>query len=274
MSYLFLTEYLLRKRQSLRYYGWLALQLARRDIQVRYLGTSLGWVWAFVSPMLMLGVYTLAFKYVFKVRWPGAGEGAVEFALQLFAGLLVFQAAAECWGRSSRLVVDQPHLVKKVVFPLALLPWAPVSNALFHVGMSMGLLLVVALIWGVQPHLQWLLLPLVLFPLGVLLWGGSLLLASLGVYIRDLPQVVSLVLSLLQFLSPVFYPVSALPPALQPVLGWNPLTVFIEQVRALVFSGALPSVQMWAQSLLVSTLLAVLAYVFFRRVRGGFADVL
>lgn len=100
------------------------------------------------------------------------------------------------------------------------------------------------------------------------------MLASLGVYIRDLPQVVSLVLSLLQFLSPVFYPVSALPPALQPVLGWNPLTVFIEQVRALVFSGALPSVQMWAQSLLVSTLLAVLAYVFFRRVRGGFADVL
>ena len=274
MPNLFLTEYLLRKRQSLRYYVWLALQLARRDIQVRYLGTSLGWLWAFVSPMLMLGVYTLAFKYVFKVRWPGAGEGAVEFALQLFAGLLVFQAAAECWGRSSRLVVDQPHLVKKVVFPLALLPWAPVSNALFHVGMSMGLLLVVALIWGVQPHLQWLLLPLVLFPLGVLLWGGSLLLASLGVYIRDLPQVVSLVLSLLQFLSPVFYPVSALPPALQPVLGWNPLTVFIEQVRALVFSGALPSVQMWAQSLLVSTLLAVLAYVFFRRVRGGFADVL
>lgn len=274
MSDLHLTEYLLRKRQSLRYYAWLALQLARRDIQVRYMGTSLGWVWAFVSPMLMLGVYTLAFKYVFKVRWPGAGEGAVEFALHLFAGLLVFQSAAECWGRSSRLVVDQPHLVKKVVFPLALLPWAPVFNALFHVGMSMGLLLVLALVWGVQPHVQWLLLPLVLFPLGVLLWGGSLLLASLGVYIRDLPQVVSLILSLLQFLSPVFYPVSALPPALQPVLGWNPLTVFIEQVRALVFSGALPSIQMWAQSLMVSTLLAVLAYAFFRRVRGGFADVL
>lgn len=274
MSDLHLTEYLLRKRLSLRYFAWLALQLARRDIQVRYMGTSLGWVWAFVSPMLMLGVYTLAFKYVFKVRWPGAGEGAVEFALHLFAGLLVFQAAAECWGRSSRLVVDQPHLVKKVVFPLALLPWAPVFNALFHVGMSMGLLLVLALVWGVQPHVQWLLLPLVLFPLGVLLWGGSLLLASLGVYIRDLPQVVSLILSLLQFLSPVFYPVSALPPALQPVLGWNPLTVFIEQVRALVFSGALPSIQMWAQSLMVSTLLAVLAYAFFRRVRGGFADVL
>lgn len=274
MSYSQLTEYVLRKRQSMRYHVWLALQLARRDIQVRYQGASLGWLWAFLSPMLMLGVYTLAFKYVFKVRWPGAGEGAVEFALHLFAGLLIFQAAAECWGRSPRLIVDQPHLVKKVVFPLALLPWAPVINALFHVCMSMLLLLMVAVGWGVTPHVHWLLLPLILLPLAVLLWGGGLLLASLGVFIRDLPQVVTLILSLLQFLSPVFYPVSALPPALQPVLAWNPLTVFIEQVRALVFAGSLPSIQMWAQSLLISLALAGFAYAFFKRVRGGFADVL
>jgi lipopolysaccharide transport system permease protein len=222
----------------------------------------------------MLCVYTLAFKYVFKVRWPGAGEGAVEFALHLFAGLLIFQAAAECWGRSSRLIVDQAHLVKKVVFPLALLPWAAVINALFHVGMSMALLLAVAVIWGVTPHLQWLFLPFILLPLGLLLWGGSLLLAALGVFIRDLSQIVSLLLSLLQFLSPVFYPVSALPPALQPVLSWNPLTVFIEQVRALVFSGSIPSIEMWFQSLTVSMLLALLAYAFYKRVRVGFADVL
>lgn len=274
MSDSHLKEYVHRKRQSLQYHAWLAVQLARRDIQVRYQGASLGWLWAFLSPMLMLGVYTLAFKYVFKVRWPGAGEGAVEFALHLFAGLLIFQAAAECWGRAPRLIVDQPHLVKKVVFPLALLPWAPVMNALFHVCMSMVLLLMVATAWGVAPHGQWLLLPLVLLPLGLLLWGVGLFLAALGVFIRDLPQVVTLFLSLLQFLSPVFYPVSALPPALQPVLGWNPLTVFIEQVRALVFSGGLPSVQMWVQSLLISAVLAGLAYAFFKRVRKGFADVL
>ena len=133
------------KGHSLRYYAWLALQLATRDIAVRYRGTSLGWLWALFTPLLMLGVYTFAFKYIFKVRWPGVGDSPVDFALQLFAGLLIFQAAADCWGRSSRIIAEQPHLVKKVVFPLALLPWAPVLNAVFHAGVSMLLLLVVAI---------------------------------------------------------------------------------------------------------------------------------
>ena len=259
---------------SLRYYGWLSLQLARRDIEVRYRGTSLGWLWAFLAPLLMLGVYTLAFKYIFKVRWPGAGDSPIDFALHLFAGLLIFQAMAECWGRSPRLIIEQPHLVKKVVFPLALLPWAPVVNALFHAGISMLLLLVVAILWGVKPQWQWLLLPLLFLPMALLFWGVSLLFASLGVFMRDLPQVVTLIIGLMQFLSPVFYPVSALPPLVQTIIGWNPLTVFIEQVRGLVFSGHQPSLLMWGQSLAVSLLMAVLGYALYRRVRAGFADVL
>ena len=259
---------------SLRYYGWLTLQLARRDIEVRYRGTSLGWLWAFLAPLLMLGVYTLAFKYIFKVRWPGAGDSPIEFALHLFAGLLIFQAMAECWGRSPRLIIEQSHLVKKVVFPLALLPWAPVVNALFHAGISILLLLVVATLWGVKPQWQWILLPLLLLPMALLLWGVSLLLASLGVFMRDLPQIVTLIIGLMQFLSPVFYPVSALPPLVQTIIGWNPLTVFIEQVRGLVFSGYQPSLLMWGQSLAVSLLMAVLGYALYRRVRAGFADVL
>jgi len=257
-----------------RYHAWLALQLARRDIESRYRGTGLGWLWAFLSPLLMLGVYTLAFKYIFKVRWPGAGDSPMDFALQLFAGLLIIQAAAECWSRAPRLVADQPHLVKKVVFPLALLPWAPVINALFHVAMSMVLLLAVALPWGVAPRWSWLLLPCLLPPLAVLLWGMSLLLASLGVFMRDLSQVVALIIGLLQFLSPVFYPTSALPPLIQGILAWNPLTVFIEQLRALVFGGTQPGALMWGQSMLVSMAVCALAYALFRRVRGGFADVL
>jgi len=261
-------------RHPVVYHAWLALQLARRDIEARYRGTGLGWLWAFLSPLLMLGVYTVAFKYIFKVRWPGAGDSPVDFALQLFAGLLIIQAAAESWGRAPRLVVDQPHLVKKVVFPLALLPWAPVVNALFHVAMSMLLLLAVGLLWGLSPRWSWLLLPLLLPPLAVLLWGVSLLLASLGVFMRDLSQVVALIIGLLQFLSPVFYPMSALPALIQKILAWNPLTVFIEQLRALVFGGNQPSWLMWAQSMLMSLLVCALAYALFRRVRGGFADVL
>lgn len=259
---------------SLRYHGWLVVQLARRDIETRYKGTHLGWIWALFSPLLMLGVYTIAFKYIFKVRWPGAGDSPIEFALHLFAGLLILQAAAECWSRSPRLINDHPHLVKKVRFPLALLPWAPVLNCVFHAAVSMLLLVLVASGLGISPRLQWLLLPLLLMPFALLLWGGSLLLATLGVFIRDLPQLVALAIGLLQFLSPVFYPISALPQFAQTLLGWNPLTVFIEQVRALVFQGGLPTLQLWGQSMLVSSVMALLAYALFRRVRAGFADVL
>ena len=262
------------KGHSLQYYAWLALQLATRDIAVRYRGTSLGWLWALFTPLLMLGVYTFAFKYIFKVRWPGVADSPVDFALQLFAGLLIFQAAADCWGRSSRIIAEQPHLVKKVVFPLALLPWAPVLNAVFHAGVSMLLLLVVATLWGIAPSLQWVLLPLLLMPLAFLLWAVSLLLATLGVFMRDLTQVVTLIIGLLQFLSPIFYPSASLPAFFQGLLAWNPLTVFIEQVRAIVFSVQGPSLQMWLQSLVVSMVLAALAYAIFRRVRGGFADVI
>ena len=261
--------------QNLRYFGWLALQLARRDIEVRYRGTSLGWLWALFTPLLMLGVYTLAFKYIFKVRWPGVGDSPVDFALQLFAGLIIFQAAAECWGRSSRIIVEQPHLVKKVVFPLALLPWAPVINALFHAGVSMALLLAVSVLWGVSPQIHWFFLPFILIPLGFLLWAMSLLLATLGVFMRDLPQVVTLVIGLLQFLSPVFYPTASLPVFVQNLIGWNPLTVLIEQVRAIVFGVMpLPALYLWMQSLSVTFVLAVLAYALFQRVRKGFADVI
>ena len=184
------------------------------------------------------------------------------------------QAAADCWGRSSRIIAEQPHLVKKVVFPLALLPWAPVLNAVFHAGVSMLLLLVVATLWGIAPSLQWVLLPLLLMPLAFLLWAVSLLLATLGVFMRDLTQVVTLIIGLLQFLSPIFYPSASLPAFFQGLLAWNPLTVFIEQVRAIVFSVQGPSLQMWLQSLVASMVLAALAYAIFRRVRGGFADVI
>jgi lipopolysaccharide transport system permease protein len=149
-----------------------------------------------------------------------------------------------------------------------------VVNTLFHAGISMLLLLTVSVLWGITPQWQWLLLPLLLLPLALLLWGTSLLLASLGVFMRDLPQVVTLVVGLLQFLSPVFYPASALPPLVQTLIGWNPLTVFIEQVRSLVFGSQQPSIIMWGQSLLVSLLLAALGYLLYRRVRTGFADVL
>lgn len=260
--------------RGLRYYTWLSMQLAQRDIQGRYRGMSLSWLWAVLTPLLMLGVYTLAFKYIFKVRWPGAADHPIDFSLRLFAGLLIFLAAAECWSRSPRLIVDQPHLVKKVKFPLALLPAANVISGLFHAGMSMVLLMIVSLVLGAKPGLAWLTLPLLLLPLGMLLWGLGLLLATLGVFVRDLQQAVGLVIGLLQFLTPVFYPLAALPEAAQTVINWNPLTVYIEHIRAVLFGGAIPGLHAWLQSAGVSTLFLGLSFALYRRVRTGFADVL
>lgn len=260
--------------RSLRYHSWLAIQLSVRDIQTRYLSTKLGWLWAFVTPLLMLVVYTLAFKYIFRVRWVGAGDAPLSFALHLLAGLLVFQAVAESWTRAPRLILEQPHLVKKVVFPLSLLPWASVINVLFHALMSMLLLLLAAGLSGVSMRWQWGLLPMLLLPLALLLWSSSLLLASLGVFIRDLPQVVTLVVGLLQFLSPVFYPVSALPADIQSLASWNPLTVYMEQIRAWVFAEGQPTWGQWSHSLLITLALAVAGYTLFRRLKQGFADVI
>jgi lipopolysaccharide transport system permease protein len=260
--------------RSLRYHAWLAVQLAVRDIQTRYRSTRLGWLWAFVAPLLMLVVYTLTFKYIFRVRWVGAGDDPLAFALHLLAGLLVFQAVAECWARAPRLILEQPHLVKKVVFPLSLLPWASVVNVLFHALMSMALLVLVAGFSGVPLRWQWGLLPLLLLPLAVLLWSSSLLLASLGVFIRDLPQVVTLVVGLLQFLSPVFYPVSSLPADVQGLASWNPLTVYMEQIRAWVFAETQPTWGQWSHSLLITGVLLVSGYALFRRLKKGFADVI
>ncbi len=194
--------------------------------------------------------------------------------MQLFAGLLVFQAAAESGSRSPRLIVDQPHLVKKVVFPLMLLPWAPVLAAVFHAGIAVLLLLVAALLRGASPQAGWLLVPLLLLPLAWLLWSASLLLSSLGVFLRDLTQVVTVAIGLLQFLSPVFYPVAALPAWLQPAMWWNPLSVLIEQLRCLVFAGPPPPLVAWGQFFIVASLLCVAAVTLHRRVRSGFADVL
>ena len=148
------------------------LQFVRRDILGRYRGSLLGMGWAFVTPILMLGVYTFVFVGVFRARWPGAEDGSgVTFALQLFAGLMVFNLFAEVTAQAPNLILSQPNLVKKVVFPLEILPFVALGSGLFHLMLSLSVLLVGALL--VNHGLPWtvLLLPLVLLPLLPLLLG-------------------------------------------------------------------------------------------------------
>lgn len=247
----------------------------RREVLGRYRGSVLGLGWAVLSPLVMLAVYTFVFSSVFKSRWPGsASASGIDFALHLFAGLLVFNLFSEVCSRAPMLVVEQPNLVKKVAFPLELLPFVCLGAALFNFAVN-GLILVLGVVIF-EPggfSLDSLLAPVVVFPLLPLLLGMAWVFAALGVYIRDLGTVVTVVMNLLMFLSPVFYSVSSLPEQYRGWLQWNPLVPVIESLRAVLFGGEV----LWlgvGGLLLAGLALAGLGAMVFALLRRGFADVL
>ncbi len=249
-------------------------QFARREVLARYRGTLLGLGWSFLTPLLMLAVYTFVFRVVFKARWGAGGTDDFEFALQVYAGLIVFSLFAEVVSRAPRLVLDQPNLVKKVVFPLEIMPWVVVLAGLFHLALNLVVLLAAAAIARGGLPLSILALPLVLVSFVPLLLGLGWFLASLGVFVRDVGQITGLAVSLLMFLSPVFYPVSSLPERWQPWMRANPLTPVIEQLRRVALDGLWPE---WSQLALHLVLASVLAWAgarWFAATRKGFADVI
>lgn len=257
-----------------RFSASLLRQLLVREIQGRYRGSALGLVWSFVLPLSMLAIYTFVFGTVFRARWPsGHQEGPVEFALALFAGLIVFNFFAEVLTRAPSLIAANPNYVKKVVFPLALLPLAAVGAASFHALMSLAVLFGALAVLG-RASWWWLALPLSWLPLAILTLGLAWLLASLGVFLRDLAQVMGPAVSALLFLSPVFYPVEALPPALQPWLHLNPLTVPIEATRQMAVFAQPPAWGALALYGLFALAVAAFGYLWFAKTKKGFADVL
>ncbi|MFM8333413.1 MAG: ABC transporter permease [Candidatus Methylumidiphilus sp.] len=198
--------------------------LVKREVIGRYRGSMLGILWSFFNPVLMLAVYTFVFSIVFKARWTGGSESRAEFALVLFAGLLVFNLFSECVNRAPSLILANANFVKKVVFPLEILPLVILGSALFHMSISLAVWLLFFLAFFGIPYMAAMFLPLVLLPLLLMTIGISWILASLGVYLRDVSQIVSVLTSTLMFLSPIFYPLSSLPPQYQSILKLNPLT--------------------------------------------------
>ena len=250
-------------------------QFVRREILGRYRGSMLGITWAFVSPLLMLGVYTFVFVEVFKARWPGAeNAGGLAFSQRIFAGLVVFNLFSEMVARAPNLIVEQVSLVKKVAFPLELLPFIIMGSALFHFCLSTLILLASVLAFQQQVPVTALLLPVVILPLLPLLLGLGWLLAALGVFIRDIGQMVAMVVSLLMFMSPVFYSARSLAPRWQFWMDLNPLTPVIENLRLVVFAGGMPDWSQWLASLVLGCVVALAGAWFFSKTRSGFADVL
>ena len=248
--------------------------LVKREVLGRYRGSIMGIFWSFFNPVFILIIYTFVFSVVFKARWSGGSESRTEFALILFAGLIVFNFVAECINRSPGLILGNINYVKKVIFPLEILPLVSLGAALFHVLISLVVWLIAYSIFFGRPHLTILLVPLVILPLIFFILGMSWALAALGVYIRDVSQFVGMAMTVLMFLSPIFYPITAIPEQYRFFILINPISPAIEQIRQVLFWGEVPNLEIWTIYLLVSLVVALLGFAWFQKTRKGFADVL
>lgn len=257
------------------YHRELILKMTYREIIGRYKGSMIGLAWSFFNPLLMLIVYTFVFSVVFNAKWGSdLGGGRGEFAIILFAGMIIFNIFAECVNRAPGLMMANTNYVKKIIFPLEVIPWVILLNALFHAMVSLIILLVAQFfIIGTIP-VTILALPFVLLPYAACLMGATWILAAAGVYLRDLGQLVGIATTVLMFTSPLFFPLSALPKSLQPYLALNPLAYFIEEARAVIIFGNIPSIVSLAASSILGGAVLFLGYAFFQKTRKGFADVL
>jgi lipopolysaccharide transport system permease protein len=252
----------------------LIVQLTKRDVLGRYRGSIMGLTWSFFNPLIMLTVYTFVFSVVFKARWSVAGEDKINFAIILFVGLIAYNLFAECINRAPGLILSNSNYVKKVVFPLEVLPSVALGSALFHAAVSLTVLLAAQLI--INQRLPWtvVIFPVILLPLLLATMGFAWVLSALGVYVRDIGQVTTIFTTILMFLSPLFYPVSALPKAYQFWLQLNPLTFIIEQGRNVLIFGKTPNWTGLGVALAVGLVLSAGGFWWFQKTRKGFADVL
>lgn len=247
---------------------------AKREVLGRYKGSVIGIFWSFFNPLFMLAVYTFVFSAVFKSRWSGGSDSKTEFALVLFAGLIVFNLFAECINRAPSLILSNVNYVKKVVFPLEILACISLLSALFHWFISLSVWFIAYIIFFGTPHATALYLPLVMLPLAMFILGLSWGLASLGVFLRDVSQFIGLLTTVLMFLSPIFYPATALPENYRHFLYFNPLTPVIEMSRDILFWGKAPDLVLLSIAYFIAALTAWLGFAWFQKTRKGFADVL
>ncbi|SDC66495.1 ABC transporter permease [Paraburkholderia lycopersici] len=253
----------------------LILQMTRREVVGRYKGSFLGLAWSLFNPILMLTVYTFVFSVVFKSRWAGTPENDhASFAVILFTGLIIFNLFSECIGRAPALITGNVNYVKKVVFPIEILPAVSVLAAMFHMGVSLVVLIAAMIALGTPFHATMVAFPLLLVPLVLGVLGASWILASLGVFVRDVSQTIGILISVLMFLSPIFYPVASLPQRLQPLVLANPLAFIIEQARQVLLFGAWPNWTGLAAHCALAALCALVGFWWFQKTRKGFADVL
>lgn len=251
----------------------LIFELAKREVQGRYRGASFGLLWSLISPFLMLLVYTFAFENILKNRWPVHEVGTDSFAIILFVGIIVHSFFAESFSRAPTLVTGNVNYVKKVVFPLQVLPFPMLLSALFHLGTNIVVLLFLMLI--VEGGIPWtaLLIPIVLAPLVLLMLGLSWCLAALGVYFKDINQVTGVIAIAVLFTSSAIIPTEAVSEKYRIIFELNPLTLIVDQMRLVALWGGWPDWASLGFYTVIAVAVAVGGYAWFMATRKGFADV-
>lgn len=249
-------------------------EMTKRDLALRFKGSHLGMLWSVLMPLAMLGIYSYVFGEIFKSRWNESTQSDIPFPIVLFAGLIAFNFLAECVNRAPTLVTSSPNLVKKSVFPLQILPWMAVLTAGVGTVISVTVLLLGEWLVVGRVPLTAALFPLVLVPLGFFALGAGWFLASLGVYVRDIAQVVGLGTTALLFLTPIFYPPTGVPAPLRGFVALNPIAAQVEWMRDILLWGRLPDLPSYLGMLLAGWIAAWLGLLWFTGTSDGFADVL
>jgi|AntAceMinimDraft_1070359.scaffolds.fasta_scaffold31221_2 lipopolysaccharide transport system permease protein len=245
-----------------------------RDVQSRYKNSWGGLFWLLVQPIIMLSIYTLVFQHILGVKWGMKASSGIEFALNLYLGLMIFNIFAESLQAAPTVLRGHSHLIKKVLFPIRVLPTVPVGLALSDAAFGLTVWVVIYVIMVGPPPLTALYLPLVILPLMLSLIGLTWVIASLSVYMRDIAQIVRFVVTALLFLSPIFFPLQSMPTDLQTILAFNPLAIEIEMIRGVMILGVQPEWGSYFSFLGFSLLIYIGGYIWFDLTREGFVDVL
>ena len=254
-------------------------QFTKREFSSRHRGSALGIVWALLQPLIMLGVYTFVFAVIWGAKWGPASEGAkadtLAFAFAVFAALIVWEVFSSAVAAAPTLVVSQPNFVKKVVFPLEVLPLSVTASGALYACISTGVLIAGLLIARRGVPLTALALPLALIPALLLAAGTAMIIAALGVFLRDIRMIVQgLLLQILFFLTPIFYPVERVPAWLRPALAANPMATLVDTSRRVLVFGQAPDWPALAIAWVVALVVFCVGWAFFAKSKRGFADVL
>jgi ABC-type polysaccharide/polyol phosphate export permease len=253
---------------------WQAIQIfVNRDIRGRYINSALGLWWAVIQPLALLALYTFVFSGIMSVRLNGSSSTG-EFALYAFCGLLPWLAVADALTRSASVLFDQQPLIKKVVFPSEILPVHLVLSALVVEIVGLVVFLAVVIIGGRLPGWSLLLLPIVMALQFLFMTGIAWLLSTVAVYLRDVRQVVGLLLTLWMFLTPIVYPASLVPARFKWVLDINPMTAIVDAYRAALLDDRLPSPVPMVIFAAVALTVFVSGHWVFTRAKPTFADLL